>query len=101
MTSKIRGVDKVKNSPIYAKDNISDKMLTLSFKFDKSGVLKTAKAEVTLTERIEGTVKVKDTSSDSSDSAEGEQKEVEKTRVKTKTVSSHITSIAFLRCKIH
>lgn len=74
-------------------------MLTLSFKYDKSGILKITKAEVTLTERIEETVKVKEKSDDSSSTEDSQAKEVDKTRVKTKTVSLFLISSAFLWCK--
>ena len=79
LTGKIRNTDKATSSAINQRDTIVDRKLTISFKYDKSGILSIKKAEAILIEEIEEKPKKKANSSDSDESTAKKPKIKEKT----------------------
>lgn len=83
MTGKVRGIETAKTSPIFSRDTVTKKKLSLTFKFDKSGILSIKKGEVLVTETVEEKPKKKK----GSEKNETDASEDEKPKTREKTVS--------------
>lgn len=93
MNSRIRGIDELKSSPLFKKEGMSHK-ISLTFKFDKDGILKVRKAEAIMTEKVKDKKKKGKDTDDSDDDDEN-------LKYKTVTVSSTLSSAASVQLESH
>lgn len=87
LTGKIRGIETAKTSPIFARDTVTKKKLSLTFKYDKSGILSVKKGEVLVIETVEEKPKKKK----GSEKNETDTSEDDKPKTREKTVSFTIS----------
>lgn len=91
-THKIRNTNTAKSSPIFTKDTFSHAKVSLTFKFDKSGMLEVQKGEAILIESIPVEPKKSNTTEVESEQSEAEVEEKIKYKEKSHPFTLKLTS---------